>query len=147
MKRAAHLFMVAVLSCAASSVAAAAATADYPSRPIRFIAPFVPGGPSDMLSRLLGQKLTESWGQTVVVDNRGSAGGIVGFELGAKAPPDGYTLLLANGAGVTINPSVYLKLLYDPVRDFQPITQVTSGAYFMVITPSLPAKTVKEFID
>ena len=147
MKRAAHLFMVAVLSCAASSVAAAAATADYPSRPIRFIAPFVPGGPSDTLSRLLGQKLTESWGQTVVVDNRGSAGGIVGFELGAKAPPDGYTLLLANGAGVTINPSVYLKLPYDPVRDFQPITQVTSGAYFMVVPPSLPAKTVKEFID
>jgi tripartite-type tricarboxylate transporter receptor subunit TctC len=99
-----------------------------------------------MLSRLLGQKLTESWGQTVVVDNRGSAGGIVGFELGAKAPPDGYTLLLANGAGVTINPSVYLKLPYDPERDFQPITQVTSGAYFMVVPPSLPAKSVKEFI-
>ncbi len=146
MKRAAHLFMVAVLSCAASSVAAADAAAGYPSRPIRFIAPFVAGGPSDTLSRLLGQKLTESWGQTVVVDNRGSAGGIVGFELGAKAPPDGYTLLLANGAGVTINPSVYLKLPYDPVRDFQPITQVTSGAYFMVVPPSLPARTVKEFI-
>jgi tripartite-type tricarboxylate transporter receptor subunit TctC len=146
MKHAARLLLVSVLSCAASSVAAADATAGYPSRPIRFIAPFVPGGPSDTLSRLLGQKLTESWGQTVVVDNRGSAGGIVGFELGAKAPPDGYTLLLANGAGVTINPSVYLKLPYDPVRDFQPITQVTSGAYFMVIPPSLPARTVKEFI-
>ena len=146
MKHAARLFVVSVLSCAASSVAAADAAAGYPSRPIRFIAPFVAGGPSDTLSRLLGQKLTESWGQTVVIDNRGSAGGIVGFELGAKAPPDGYTLLLANGAGVTINPSVYLKLPYDPVRDFQPITQITSGAYFMVITPSLPAKTVKEFI-
>jgi tripartite-type tricarboxylate transporter receptor subunit TctC len=146
MKHAIHLFVVSVLSCAASSVSAADAAADYPSRPIRFIVPFVAGGPSDVLSRLLGQKLTESWGQTVVVDNRGSAGGIVGFELGAKAPPDGYTLLLANGAGVTINPSVYLKLPYDPHHDFQPITQVTSGAYFMVITPSLPAKTVKEFI-
>jgi len=146
MKHAARLFVVSVLSCAASSVAAADAAAGYPSSPIRFIAPFVAGGPSDTLSRLLGQKLTESWGQTVVIDNRGSAGGIVGFELGAKAPPDGYTLLLANGAGVTINPSVYLKLPYDPVRDFQPITQITSGAYFMVITPSLPAKTVKEFI-
>ena len=146
MKHAARLFVVSVLSCAASSVAAADAAAGYPSRPIRFIAPFVAGGPSDTLSRLLGQKLSESWGQTVVIDNRGSAGGIVGFELGAKAPPDGYTLLLANGAGVTINPSVYLKLPYDPVRDFQPITQITSGAYFMVITPSLPAKTVKEFI-
>src|SRR3970282_2985097 len=118
MKRAAHLFMVAVLSCAASSVAAAAATADYPSRPIRFIAPCVPGGPSDMLSRLLGQKLTESWGQTVVVDNRGSAGGIVGFELGAKAPPDGYTLLLANRGRVSVNPSVDPKLPRDPEHDF-----------------------------
>jgi tripartite-type tricarboxylate transporter receptor subunit TctC len=146
MKHAARLFLVSVLSCAASSVAAADAAAGYPSRPIRFIVPFVAGGPSDVLSRLLGQKLTESWGQTVVVDNRGSAGGIVGFELGAKAPPDGYTLLLANGAGVTINPFVYLKLPYDALHDFQPITQITSGAYFMVITPSLPAHTVKEFI-
>jgi tripartite-type tricarboxylate transporter receptor subunit TctC len=146
MKHAAFLLLIPVLSCAASGVAAADAAAGYPNRPIRFIAPFVAGGPSDMLSRLLGQKLTESWGQTVVVDNRGSAGGIVGFELGAKAPPDGYTLLLANGAGLTINPSVYLKLPYDPQRDFQPITQVTSGAYFMVITPSLPAQSVKEFI-
>jgi len=146
MKHAAHLFLVSVLSCAASSVAAADAAAAYPNRPIRFIVPFVAGGPSDVLSRLLGQKLTESWGQTVVIDNRGSAGGIVGFELGAKAAPDGYTLLLANGAGVTINPSVYLKLPYDPEHDFQPITQITSGAYFMVITPSLPAQTVKEFI-
>jgi len=146
MKHAAHLFLIPVFAFAASNVAAADAAANYPSRPIRFIVPFVPGGPSDVLSRLLGQKLTESWGQTVVIDNRGSAGGVVGFELGAKAPPDGYTLLLANGAGVTINPSVYLKLPYDPLHDFQPITQITSGAYFMVITPSLPAKTVKEFI-
>jgi len=146
MKHVAQLFLIPVLSFAASSVGAADATAGYPNRPIRFIAPFVAGGPSDTLSRLLGQKLTESWGQTVVVDNRGSAGGIVGFELGAKAPPDGYTLLLANGAGVTINPSVYLKLPYDPVHDFQPITQVTSGAYYMVVPPSLPAKTVKEYI-
>lgn len=146
MKHAAHLFLMSVLSCAASGVAAADAAADYPNRPIRFIAPFVAGGPSDLLSRLLGQKLTESWGQPVIVDNRGSAGGIVGFEIGAKAPPDGYTLLLANGAGLTINPSVYLKLPYDPQRDFQPITQVTSGAYLMVIHPSVPAKSVAEFI-
>ena len=146
MKFAAHLFLISVFSCAASGVAAADAAADYPNRPIRFIIPFVAGGPSDVIARLLGIKLTESWGQTVVVDNRGSAGGIVGFEIAAKAPPDGYTLLLANGAGVTINPSVYLKLPYDPEHDFQPITQVTSGAYFMAITPSIPAQTVKEFI-
>jgi tripartite-type tricarboxylate transporter receptor subunit TctC len=146
MKHVARLFLIPVLSLAASSVGAADAAKDYPSRPIRFIAPFVAGGPSDTLSRLLAQKLTEIWGQTVVVDNRGSAGGIVGFELGAKAPPDGYTLLLANGAGLTINPSVYLKLPYDPNKDFQPITQITSGAYYMVINPSVPAKSVKEFI-
>jgi tripartite-type tricarboxylate transporter receptor subunit TctC len=146
MKHAAHLILILVLSCAASSVAAADAATDYPKRPIRFIIPFVAGGPSDVLARLLGQKLTESWGQTVVVDNRGSAGGIVGFELAAKSPPDGYTLLLANGAGITINPSVYLKLPYDALHDFQPITQVTSGAYLMVINPSVPAKSLQEFI-
>ena len=146
MKHASHLLLVPVLLCAASGVAAADAAADYPNRPIRFVAPFVAGGPSDMLSRLLGLKMSERWGQTVVVDNRGSAGGLVGFEIGAKAPPDGYTLLLANGAGLTINPSVYLKLPYDPQRDFQPITQVTSGAYFMVVPPSVPAKSVSEFI-
>lgn len=146
MKRAAHLFLILIFSCAATSVAAADAAADYPKRPIRFIIPFVAGGPSDVLARLLGQKLTESWGQTVVVDNRGSAGGIVGFELAAKSPPDGYTLLLANGAGITINPSVYLKLPYDALHDFQPITQITSGAYLMVINPSVPAKSLQEFI-
>src|SRR3970040_1532459 len=99
MKHAAHLFLIPVFAFAAASVAAADAAANYPSRPIRFIVPFVPGGPSDVLSRLLGQKLTESWGQTVVIDNRGSAGGIVGFELGAKAPPDGYTLLVRHCTG------------------------------------------------
>lgn len=146
MKHAAHLFLILVLSCTSAGVAAADAAAGYPNRPIRFIIPFVAGGPSDVIARLLGIKLTESWGQTVVVDNRGSAGGILGFELAAKAPADGYTLLLANGAGITINPSVYLKLPYDPEHDFQPITQVTSGAYFMVIPPSVPAQSVKEFI-
>ena len=146
MKHAAHLFLIPVMLFAASSVAAADAAAGYPSRPIRFITPFVAGGPSDTLSRLLGQKLSESWNQTVVIDNRGSAGGIVGFELGAKSAPDGYTLLLANGAGITINPHVYLKLPYDPIKDFQPITQITSGAYYMVVPMSLPAKTVKEYI-
>src|SRR5688572_715476 len=146
MKQAVMLFLASMLSCAAAGVYAAEAAADYPNKSVRFIAPFVPGGPSDTLSRLLAQKLTEAWSQQVIVDNRGSAGGIVGFELGAKAVPDGYTLLLANGAGLTINPHVYTKLPYDPARDFQPITQITSGAYFMVLNPSVPAKSVKEFI-
>ena len=146
MNRAAHLLLISGLSCFASGAAAADAAADYPNRPIRFIAPFVAGGPSDILSRLLGQKLTESWGQAVIVDNRGSAGGIVGFEIAAKAAPDGYTLLLATSSGLTINPSVYKKLPYDPVRDFQPITQVTSGPYLFVVHPSVAAKSIPEFI-
>lgn len=141
MKQAAQLLLISVLSCAASGVAAA----DYPNRPIRLVTPFVAGGPSDTLARLLGQKLSESWNQTVVIDNRGSAAGIVGFEIVAKSVPDGYTLLLATGAGLTINPHVYLKLPYE-VKDFQPITQITSGAYYMVVPMSLPAKTVKEYI-
>jgi len=123
-----------------------AAEAKYPNRPIRFIVGFVPGGPSDILARLVGQKLSESAGQTVVVDNRGSVGGILGFELGAKAAPDGYTILLAPNSAFTINPYVYKKLPYDPQRDFQPITQLTSGGGVMVVHPSVAAKSVKDFI-
>lgn len=146
MNRAACLLLILVLSCAASTAGAADAVANYPNRPIRIVDAFVPGGPSDILSRLIGQKLTESWGQQVIVDNRGSAGGIVGFEVASKATPDGYTLLLAPQAPLTINPSVYIKLPYDPQRDFQPITQISSAAYMLVIHPSVPAKTVTEFI-
>jgi tripartite-type tricarboxylate transporter receptor subunit TctC len=146
MKTAARLFLIPVLSLVATNAPAADAAKSYPDRPIRFIVPFVPGGPSDLLSRLLGQKLSESWGQSVIVDNRGSAAGIVGFELGAKAAPDGYTLLLATSSGVTISPHVYLKLPYNALRDFQPITQITSGPYLLVINPLVAAKTVPEFI-
>jgi len=123
-----------------------AAEAKYPSRPIRFIVPFAPGGPSDILSRMLGQKLSESLGQTVVIDNRGSVGGVLGFELGAKSPPDGYTVLLAAFSGLTINPHVYKTLPYNPQRDFQPITQLTMGGNIVVVNPSVAAKSIKEFI-
>jgi tripartite-type tricarboxylate transporter receptor subunit TctC len=146
MKHAVRLLLASLLLSPVSVVHAAEAAAEYPNKSIRFIAPFVPGGPSDALSRMLAQKLTEAWSQQVIVDNRGSAGGIIGFELAARAVPDGYTLLLANGAGLTINPHVYLKLPYDAARDFQPITQITNGAYFMVVPMSLPAKTVAEYI-
>src|SRR3954470_9992847 len=146
MKHTACLLVISGLSCAVPAAYAADAAADYPSRPIRFIDAFVPGGPSDILCRMLGQRLQEAWGQPVVVENRGSAGGIVGFEVASKAAPDGYTLLLAPSAPLTINPSAYIKLPYDPVRDFQPITQVSSGPYMMVVNPSVAAKTVPEFI-
>jgi tripartite-type tricarboxylate transporter receptor subunit TctC len=123
-----------------------AAQEKYPSRPIRFIVPFAPGGPSDILSRLIGQKLSDVLGETIVVDNRGSVGGILGAELGAKSPADGHTLILVANSLLTINPHVYKKLPYDPMRDFQPITQLTEGGAVVVVHPSVQAKNIKEFI-
>jgi tripartite-type tricarboxylate transporter receptor subunit TctC len=119
---------------------------NYPVRPVRFIAPFVPGGPSDILSRMLAAKIGDAFGQQFIVDNRGSAGGIVGFEIGAKAPPDGYTIMIAANSGLTINQHVYKKLPYDPERDFAPITQLTQGGNVVVVHPSVKATNIKEFI-
>src|SRR4051812_17630606 len=144
MKRAVWFSLVPLLFCAVAYGAQPAPS--YPNRTIRIIDAFVPGGPSDVLSRLVAQKLSESWGQPVVIDNRPSIGAIVGFELASKATPDGYTLLLAPQAPLTINPSVYKKLPYDPVRDFAPLTQISSGAYLMLVHPGVPAKSVPEFI-
>ncbi|HET7158646.1 MAG TPA: tripartite tricarboxylate transporter substrate binding protein [Burkholderiales bacterium] len=123
-----------------------AAEANYPNRPIRFIVPFAPGGPSDILSRMVSQKLGESVGQTVVVDNRGAVGGMLGAEMGAHSPPDGYTLLMAANSLLTINPHVYKKLSYDPQRDLQPITQLTSVGNVVVVHPSVAATSIKELI-
>jgi tripartite-type tricarboxylate transporter receptor subunit TctC len=119
---------------------------NYPNRPVRFVAPFVAGGPSDILSRMMAAKLSDALGQQFIVDNRGSAGGIVGFEIGAKAAPDGYTIMLAANSGLTINQHVYKKLPYDPERDFMPITQLTNGGNVMVVHPSVAAKSAQEFI-
>lgn len=138
--------VVAGLLCACAVLGAQAAEANYPNRPIRFIVPFSPGGPSDVLSRMVGMKLTDIFGQTLVVDNRGAVGGIVGVELAANALPDGYTLLLAANSLLTINPHAYIKLPYDPQRDLQPITQLTSGGNVVVVHPSVAAKSIKEFI-
>jgi tripartite-type tricarboxylate transporter receptor subunit TctC len=136
---------VALFLCA---VAAAVTAAErYPTRPIRLVVPFAPGGPSDILGRLVAQKLTETLGQSVVVDNRGSAGGIVGFEIAAKAVPDGYTLLLGGGSGLTQNPSLYLKLPYDAIRDLAPISQLTAGANLLCVHPSVQAKSVQELVS
>lgn len=127
------------------SAPAALAAEAYPSKPIRLIIPFVPGGPSDFLSRLIGGKLGENLGQQIIPDNRGSAGGILGFELAAHATPDGYTMLMAAYSGYSINPWVYKKLPYK-VSELQPITQLTLGGNIFVINPSVQAKTLKEFI-
>jgi tripartite-type tricarboxylate transporter receptor subunit TctC len=144
MKRVSYAVAGVLLTIAASHVQAA--EGPYPNRPIRFIVPFAPGGPSDILSRLVGGKLGENLGQTVVVDNRGAVGGLLGAELGAKAPPDGYSLLLSANSLLTINPHIYKKLAYDPERDLQPITQLTSGGNVVVVHPSVQANTLKELI-
>ncbi|MCI3950571.1 MAG: transporter substrate-binding protein [Burkholderiales bacterium] len=138
--------VVAVLLLSLAAVSVHAAESKYPNRPIRFIVPFAAGGPSDILARMVGQKLSESLGQTLVVDNRGAVGGVLGFELGAKAVPDGYTILLAVNSGLTINPHVFKKLPYDPQRDFQPITQLTSVGNVVVVNPSVAAKNIQEFV-
>lgn len=117
----------------------------YPSKPIRIIAPFTAGGPVDISARILAQKLTESWGQQVIVENRAGASGTIGGDAVAKAPPDGYTVLLTSSAHV-ITPSILPKVPYDPVRDFTPISVIMSSPLLLMVTPSLPVNNVKEFI-
>jgi tripartite-type tricarboxylate transporter receptor subunit TctC len=124
----------------------AAEPARYPSRPIRLVVPQSPGGPSDIIARLTAQKLGENLGQIVVADNRAGAAGNVGCEIAARAAPDGYTLLLGPPGCLTINPSLYGKLAFDPQRDFEPITQLESGPQMLVVHPSVPAQSVKELV-
>ena len=128
-------------------VACAAQAQEYPSKPIRMIIPFVPGGANDVFGRLAGIKITEALGQQVIVENRGGAGGSVGMELAAKAPPDGYTLVLGNIANLSVNPTLYRKLSYNPVTDLQPITLMAKLPSILVVHPSLPAKNIKELIS
>jgi tripartite-type tricarboxylate transporter receptor subunit TctC len=136
-----------MLLCAALAALASPAQAQqYPTKPVRFIAPFPPGGTSDILCRIVGQKLTEFWGQQVVVDLRPGASGSVGTEIAAKATPDGYTLLLGNVAPVVINLIIYPKVGYDTLRDFAPVTLVAAAPQLMVVHPPVPATSVKEFI-
>jgi tripartite-type tricarboxylate transporter receptor subunit TctC len=128
-----------------TALACGAGAQTYPSRPVRVIVPFSPGGPADFQVRLLAPRLTETWGQQVIVDNRGGANGIIAFELGAKADADGHTLILIT-AGFTINATLYPKLPYDSRRDFAGVTQLASGPGIVVVHPSLPARSVKELV-
>lgn len=120
--------------------------AGFPERPIRMIALNPPGGVSDTCARVVGDKLTERWAQQVVVDNRVGAGGIIGSEIVAKAPPDGHTLLLGFVGNLAINPGLYAKLPYDPQKDFAPISLVARSPIVVAISPALPAKSIQEFI-
>ena len=130
----------------AVNTAGAAESAPYPSKPVRLIAPFPAGGTSDTIARTLGQKLTEAWGQGVVVDNRGGVGGIVGTTMARHAPADGYTLLVGNVSPVAINGSLYKSLDYDSVRDFVPVTMAAAGPNIIVVNPAVNAKTIKDLI-
>jgi tripartite-type tricarboxylate transporter receptor subunit TctC len=126
--------------------AAAGAAETFPSRPIRLIVPFPAGGGTDIVGRVLGQRLHESLGQPFVIDNRGGAGGTLGTALAAKSPPDGYTLLLVPTSHV-INPSIYAKLPYDTEKDFAPITMVAAAAILMAVNPRVPGDTMRGFIE
>jgi tripartite-type tricarboxylate transporter receptor subunit TctC len=141
----------AVLGAAAAGVAAprafAQAAPDYPSRPIRIVVPFAPGGATDVLARLVGGKLAEAWGQQVVVENKPGAGGNIGAEAGARAAPDGYTLTLCAAGFMAVNPSLYAKLPYDPVRDFAPVALLVKAPLLMVVHPGVQARSVRELID
>ena len=117
----------------------------YPARPVRFICPYVAGGAGDIFTRTIAQKLTEALGHTVVVDNRPGANGGIGTELVAKAAPDGHTLLMGNSGPLAVNPVLYKKVPYDPVKDFAPITQGTSYMYVLVVPAALPVTSLNEF--
>ncbi len=119
---------------------------NYPTRPIRLVVPFAPGGNIDITARAMAPGLTDVLGQTIVVDNRGGAGGIIGTDLVAKSTPDGYTLVLASSGTVTVAPSLYTKMPYDPVKDLSPIVLLSYVPIVLVVNPALPAKTIKDFI-
>ncbi|MGH8619902.1 MAG: Bug family tripartite tricarboxylate transporter substrate binding protein [Burkholderiales bacterium] len=118
----------------------------YPTKPIRLIVPFSPGGSADLIARLVGQQISEAAGQQVLVDNRAGAGGNIGVEMVAKAAPDGYTLLIGHIGTFGVNPTLYPKLPFDPIRDFQPVSLYTKLPNMLAVHPSLPVRTTKELI-
>jgi len=131
----------------AGVLSASMATAqNYPVRAVRIIVGFPAGGANDIVTRVVGQKLTEIWAQQIVVDNRGGAGGNIAGELAAKSPPDGYTLFMTSGSIVTANQHIYKKMAFDPAKDLVAVTNVANGPQALVVTPTFPPKTVKEFI-
>jgi tripartite-type tricarboxylate transporter receptor subunit TctC len=123
----------------------AAAAQGYPVKPLRIVVPFAPGGPNDILARVIGQKLTEAWGQQTIVENRPGGGTVIGTEVVAKSPPDGYTLLMVSTSHTT-NPTLLHKLPFDTLRDLAPVIQVASSSNVVITHPSLPAKSVNELI-
>ena len=141
------LLAAILMACAAHAQTASTGSGQaYPAKPVRIIVPFAPGGATDIVTRLLAQKLTEAWGHQILVDNRAGAGGNIGAELAAKAPPDGYTLFMTSGSIVTANQHMYKKLAWNPEKDLVAITNVASGPQIVAVHPSFPAKNIKDLI-
>ena len=134
--------LAAVCMCAVFNVSAQ----NYPSKPLRFIVPFTAGGTSDILARAIGPKITEAWGQPVIVENRTGANGNVGGEYVARSAPDGYTFLLSDVGALSINPSVYPDMTFDPAKDFSPIIMVSYSPHVLAVHPSVPVTSVKELV-
>jgi len=147
--RRAALTSLAALAFSAGALAQSASSpspAAWPAKPIRMVVPFTPGGSTDILARAIGQKLTEAWGQPVVIDNVPGAGGAIGAEKAAKSPADGYTLLMAHIGTLAVNPNLYPKLPYHPIKDFTPVAWVARVPNVLVVHPSVPAKNLKELV-
>jgi tripartite-type tricarboxylate transporter receptor subunit TctC len=134
------VFLLAVLFCSL------AGAQTFPAKPVHLVVGFPPGGANDILARLVGARLQEAWGQTVIVDNKPGANAIIGTDFVAKSAPDGYTLLVGASGAMTFNPGLYAKLPYDPLRDFAPVTMLGSFPLVLGVNPSLPAQSVKELI-
>jgi tripartite-type tricarboxylate transporter receptor subunit TctC len=139
--------MRALVAAGILAISALAGAQGFPTKPIRFIAPFPPAGSSDLLARILSQRMAEQLGQPVIVDNRAGASGSLGTEMCAKAPADGYTLVLGSIAGFAINPHLLKHVGYDPVKDFVAVAAIGQAPQMLVVNPSLPARTVQEFLD
>lgn len=143
--------MAAFLKCIVLAFFAAAISgtvaAPFPVKPVRFIVPFPPGGGTDSFARILSAELTKMWGQQVIVDNRAGAQGNIGTTLGVKAPPDGYTLIFAHQGVLTINPHIYAKIGFDPLKDLVPVAKTSEQPFVVVVNPSVPARTLKELTE
>jgi len=138
-------FLILVFTLAGALAPFAAWGQVYPAKPIRVVVPFAPGGTSDIIGRTLGQRLSEAWKQPVIMDNRAGVAGSLGASIAAKSPPDGYTLLVGNVGPIAVNPQIYKAVEYDSIRDFTPITLAVTAPQIVVVHPSVPAKTFKEF--
>src|SRR5262249_17941375 len=141
-------FLAVLAACPALLITSRMAwTQAYPSRPVRLIVPFAPGGQTDVIARLIGQKLSEFYGKQFYVENMPGAGGNIGMGRAAQAQPDGSTILIVDGTSFVVNPTLYAKVPYDPYKDFDPVTIAASTTQVLTVTPSLPVRTARELAD